>query len=344
MLRRGYLVDFVFANEPNNLDGALPENVRSFNLGAPRLRYFPLFFAKYLRAESPAAVLAAMWPLTALSILGNLLAGARSRLVVSDHNTLSAQYAPHGRLHRIMLTNSLKSYRIALARIAVSDGVADDVSALSGISRNQFDVIHNPLAFDITGKANSEVGESAWLGWTGPRILTVGRLKSQKNHKMLIHAFKVLLRDTDARLMILGTGQLEAATKSVIASEGLLKKVFMPGHVDNPIPYYQSADLFVLSSDYEGFGNVLVEAMACGLPVVTTDCPFGPREILDDGLYGRLVPVGDDQALANAMLEALRQDHDRELLRARAKDFAVERIAERYLEVLFPDRNNEISK
>jgi glycosyltransferase involved in cell wall biosynthesis len=143
--------------------------------------------------------------------------------------------------------------------------------------------------------------------------------------------------------MILGTGELMEATKALVDQEGLADKVIIPGPAPDAAPYYRSADLFVLSSDYEGFGNVIVEALTCGLPVVSTDCRSGPAEILENGRYGRLVPVGDAAALTQAMLESLDATHDREVLMRRAQDFSPERIANQYLRLLFPQASAEVS-
>ncbi|MFN3591959.1 MAG: glycosyltransferase, partial [Thermaurantiacus sp.] len=169
------------------------------------------------------------------------------------------------------------------------------------------------------------------------RILTAGRMKPQKNHALLIRAF-ARLELPSARLAILGDGRSEAATRALVAEMDLQTRVLMPGFVADPGPWLRSADLFVLSSDYEGFGNVLVEALAAGLPIVSTDCPFGPAEILEHGCYGRLVPVGDEGALAAAMADALAEDHDRAALRRRAADFAPDVAARRYASLLFPER------
>jgi glycosyltransferase involved in cell wall biosynthesis len=136
--------------------------------------------------------------------------------------------------------------------------------------------------------------------------------------------------------MLLGEGALRDELVRLAASEGVGGQVLMPGFVADPGPYFRSADLFVLSSDHEGFGNVILEALACGVPVVSTDCRSGPAEILAGGQFGRLVPVGDAAAMASAMREALDQDHDRAALRRRAAEFSVTRAADQYLELMFP--------
>jgi glycosyltransferase involved in cell wall biosynthesis len=147
-------------------------------------------------------------------------------------------------------------------------------------------------------------------------------LKPQKNFGMLLDAFKKVAEKTNARLLILGTGQLQHELEIRIGELSLEGQAFLGGHVDDTASWYETADLFVLSSDYEGFGNVLVEALAAGLPIVSTDCPSGPAEILDNGEYGMLVPVGDADAMADAILGQLSRDHSPETLRRRVPEIS----------------------
>lgn len=338
-LRRNFRVDLVTGGDEPGPRVLVPEGVRHVVLGARQTRGVCLPFAGYLRREQPHAVLVSIWPLTVACVLAHRLAGSKSRIVVADHNTLSVQYINRGRAHRMMLELSTGlTYRLAHARVAVSGGVADDLAMLSGIARERFSVIYNPLLSRCENEGDAAAAEAAWGGWRGPRILTVGRFKAQKNHALLIRAFKKLLATRDARLLILGTGDLFEATEDVARMAGIADKIIMPGLVPDPTPFYRSADLFVLSSDYEGFGNVIIEAFACGLPVVSTNCKSGPAEILENGRYGRLAPVGDAEALARAMAEALGADHDREALKRRAADFAPECIADQYLGLLLPQQ------
>jgi glycosyltransferase involved in cell wall biosynthesis len=166
-------------------------------------------------------------------------------------------------------------------------------------------------------------------------ILGVGRLTPAKDFPTLLRAFARVRQVRAVRLVILGEGELRGTLEALVRDLGLEDSVSLPGFVQNPYAYMARAKLFVLSSAWEGFGSALVEAMACGLPVVSTDCG-GPSEILEGGMYGRLVPVGDPQALAEAILTALVEPPQADLLRARAEDFSVEKIADQYLEVLCP--------
>lgn len=334
---RGLGVDFVVRRAQGELLGQLPVGTRIVDLHASRVRNAWLPLARYLRRESPTALLAAMWPLTSIAPLAAGIARFKGRVAVSEHSPLSIAYAGKGALHRLGLCASTAfGYRLADVRIGVSSGVADDMAQLSGMSRERFNVIHNPAA---SGHAHGRHERPVALaGVRGPVILTVGTLKRVKRHDLLLDAFARIAPAIDATLCILGEGAERAALESQVRALGLQDRVLLPGYAADPAPWYAHADLFVLSSDYEGFGNVIVEALEQGVPVVSTDCPSGPREILCDGQYGSLVPVGDADALAQAMLAALSAPHDGDALKRRARDFAVDRIAGQYLQLLLPGK------
>lgn len=339
-LARGYDVEFILLQQRGELLGALPKGVRLVNLSAPRLRDALWPLRAYLRQRQPTVVLAAMWPLTVITSMAAILAGIGTRCVLSEHAVLSQAYRHKGRAHRLLMRLSMAlCYRLADVRITVSAGVAADLATLSGIGQDGFRVIYNPAA--VGADFNPDEQDPPELtGIVTPLILAVGTLKAVKNYPLLIAAFARLLRLQEATLCILGEGELRSDLEQCIAEHGLQGRVLLPGFRLDTGPWYRQADLFVLSSRHEGFGNVIVEALEQGVPVVSTDCPSGPREILCDGKYGRLVPVEDIDAMAEAMRRALSEVPDRELLRARARDFSVERIADQYLDVMLPDRQS----
>jgi len=334
-LQQGIAVEFVLRQAQGELLAQLPVGATVVDLGATRVRSVLLPLLRHLRRARPHALLAAMWPLTVVAPLAARLARYRGVVAVSEHSPLSLAYARKGRLHRFGLRASTAfGYRLADMRIGVSSGVADNMAQLSSMSRDRFTVIYNPAA---SGQVHAaQVRPDALRAVRGPLILTVGTLKRVKRHDLLLEAFARIAAATDATLCILGEGAEREALEAQVRALGLQDRVLLPGYVADPAPWYAYADLFVLSSDYEGFGNVIVEAMEHGLLVVSTDCPTGPREILQDGKYGRLVPVGDVDALADAMLDSLQATHDPVVLKARAKDFAVDKVADRYLDLLLP--------
>jgi glycosyltransferase involved in cell wall biosynthesis len=334
---RGYKVDLVLAKATGVLIDRIPKGVRVIDLSARRLVYALGVLRGYLRREKPHAVLAGVWPMNAIAIAARLGAGVGTRMIVCDHNTLSLTPEWAGRLKKVALRVIMAvAYRRADARVAVSKGVARDVAHLSLMPVERFDVIHNPIAAPSDAMSATE-SSGLWANAKGARILAVGSLKRQKNHALLLRAFARLTEERPAVLTILGEGSLRRELERLVAELDLADRVRLPGFVSDPSEAYRSADLFVLTSDYEGFGNVIVEALASGTPVVSTDCPNGPAEILDGGRYGELVPCGDPDALALGMQHALDTQHDYEALRARARDFAPSVAADAYLRLMFGD-------
>jgi glycosyltransferase involved in cell wall biosynthesis len=224
------------------------------------------------------------------------------------------------------------THRFADGIVAVSDGVAEEVAKLAGIRRERVTTIHNPVQPPLHSPQGNT---SAWDRAKGKRILSVGRLKTQKNHRLLIEAFHKLQSQRDATLAIVGEGSQRPVLEAQIRNLGLQDRIILPGFSATPGDWYEGADLFVLSSDFEGFGNVLVEALHCGLPIVSTDCPSGPREILGNGKWGRLVPTNDSDALAQAMASELDEPVDEAEQRHRAADFDLVHAADAYETLLF---------
>lgn len=335
--KHGITTDFWLRSFSGDLIPSLPDTSSVFDLKSPRVRhvFFPL--VSYLREQKPDAVIAAMWPLTVIVPLAAKYAGFKGRVIVSEHSPLSLAYSKKGNLHRLMMKLSQRfCYPLSDVVVAVSSGVSRDLSQLSGIAASEFTVIHNPAA---KGRVNFEVVRPALLqDISGPLVLSVGTLKKVKRYDLLIEAFSKLPRDLNATLVIVGEGAERIELEKLAERLNISNKVLMPGYVDEPGPWYAHADVFALSSEYEGFGNVIVEALEYGLPVVSTDCPFGPSEILDCGKYGTLVTCNDSDALSAGIRMALSKRPDPELLLQRAKDFDIGVIAERYLDVMFPDR------
>lgn len=333
----GHQIDLVLMAAEGELIAQLPPQVRIIDLKAERIRNAVLPIRDYLRRERPAALQASMWPLTIAAVIARRLAGSKARLVVSDHSTLSRQYGHYRGLKRLFLKASVRLlYPRADARVIVSNGSADDLAALSGIPRDSIEVIHNPVARPPDQDVPGEI-EALW-GQGKARILTVGSLKPEKNHQLLIDSFALLRERRAARLLIVGEGSERPALERLIAERNLGDDVLLPGFAADPWPFYASADLFVLSSDFEGFGLVLVEAMRAGLKVVSTDCEHGPGEILDSGAYGLLVPCADRGKLAEAMLAALDAEVDREALKARAEEVSGAAASVRYLDLMTGDK------
>lgn len=345
-VKRGLAVDMVVMAKTGVLVSSLDPRVRVVDLEAVRMRGLLRPLMRYLRAERPDALLACMWPLTVIAVLARKLTRVSTRIVVAEHISWIIAQKRYPLLHRFMLRTSVCFlFPAAHAVVAVSQGVADDLAAVSGLRRSSITVIYNPIVgaaieavMDDPPAAKAPAWDSAEI-----RILNVGTLKEQKKQALLLRAFCILRKQMNAHLLILGEGELRSELEALVDDLGLRDSVSMPGFVRNTGPYYRRADLFVLSSAWEGLPTVLIEALEAGTPIVSTDCRSGPREILCDGKYGRLVPVGDAEALATVMLASLRDRPDSEALKARARDFSVEKIATQYLNSMIPKRGDDAS-
>jgi len=222
--------------------------------------------------------------------------------------------------------------RLTAASFGVSQDIADQLVRY-GARRDRTHVIHNPVALDwVRGRMSDPVARA--LPTRRPYLISVGRLVPQKGYRDLIAAFALIADEVEEDLVILGEGPLETELRAQIAAAGLGERVHLAGYATNPFPYYAGARLFVLASHWEGFGNVIVEALACGTPVVATRCPGGPKDILDGGAYGALVPVGDPAALAQAILQSLAEPSDPEQLTRRAQDFDLPKVAATYARII----------
>lgn len=337
MIRRGFEVDMVLLSPTGDFVHDLHPGVNVVDLRVGRMRWalFPL--VRYLRQKRPAAILACMWPLTVIAIMARVLSGIKTRLMVAEHTTWSRSELLSRPTVGWQVRKSMHfMFPFADAVVAVSQGAADDLARFAQLDAKSITTIYNPVVGEKKLEVPSVISLPGWWSGSHYKILAVGTLKEIKDYSTLLDAFALLCQQIDARLLILGEGECRAALESRIKRLGLESRVFMPGFVKDPAPYYQHADLFVLSSRGEGLPTVIIEALAAGTPVVSTDCPSGPREILKDGQYGRLVPVGDVDGLAAAMAESLTATHDTAALKARAQDFSIERATDRYLELLFP--------
>jgi glycosyltransferase involved in cell wall biosynthesis len=219
--------------------------------------------------------------------------------------------------------------------VSLSKGVAEEFEALYGLERESVVVIPNPVDTEFVLERSKEpLDEHVSELGNVSILLTVGRLEAEKNQALLLRAFARVRDEVEAKLLIAGTGRLQAELERLAVDLGVGSDVLFLGWLNNPFPLMKRATVFVLSSNYEGLGNVILEALTCGCPVISTDCPFGPAEILTRSEAGVLVPVEDEEALANALLDVLRNPHMRKLLsargRKRARDFEASQIVGQY--------------
>lgn len=334
---RGYSVQIVALSATGELRKQLRSDVGVVDLGVDRVRYALLPLVRYLHRAQPAASLVCMWPLTVLALWARWIAGAPTRMIVAEHCTWSQSELVSRPSTAWQVRTSMRHFfPKAEGIVAVSKGAADDLATFAGLDRKAITVLYNPVVGPRRGDFDRELEPTGWWHGSHKRLLAVGTLKKIKDYETLLEAVAELRRRVHARLLILGEGDCRASLEAQVRRLRLEEHVYMPGFVADPTPYYDRTDLHVLSSRSEGLPTVLIEALAAGTPVVSTDCPWGPREILLDGQLGSLVPVGDAGALAAAMAESLAAPHDTAKLKARAGDFSIDTAVDRYEALLFP--------
>lgn len=336
---RGVKIDFALMRAEGHFLKDVPSDARVFDFKVDRARWVLPRLVKYMQDRRPKAVLSFMWPLNSAMIVAEAIARTGARLVLTEHSDWTTNPLAKTALARMRLNATMRlTYSRAAKVVAVSHGVAASVARAAGMSRSDIEVVHNPITpLSPAGQPDPALIEE-WLAGDGAvGLIAVGRFHEQKDYPTLLHALTIVRRHRPAKLLILGEGPLLQEMLTLRTALGLDGAVLMPGFRPNPHAYMRRADLFVLSSVGEGFGNVIVEALACGTPVVSTDCRSGPREILSDGAFGDLVPVGDADALAAAILAALDRPHDKAALIARSQDFSIDEAARKYLRLLLPD-------
>lgn len=336
---RGFEVDLVLANAEGPYLNQVSSQVRIIDLKSSRVLTSLPGLARYLRRERPTAMLSAMGHANVVAVVASRVAAVSTRVIVSERANFSVSRRHAKSIQAKAMGPFMRwAYRRADAIVAVSGGVADDLTASLGLPRSSISVVYNPVDTGSVRKLAGQPEHHPWLPSKEiPVLIGVGRLEPQKDFSCLIKAFAKLRESRDARLIILGEGGLRADLEREIRRLGLEEDICLPGFVDNPFSAMTRADLFVLSSRWEGLPNVLIQAMACGTPVVSTDCPSGPVEILEDGKWGRLIPVGDAEALAEAIAATL-NDTKHPDVAARAADFSVDRAVDGYLRVLLSDK------
>jgi glycosyltransferase involved in cell wall biosynthesis len=297
---------------------------------------------EYLRRERPDALLSVLSYGNLVALWARRLAGVSTRVVVSERNTLSESCVATKKRERRWRSRHLpaligRTYPFADVITTVSDGVADDLAATTGLAREKLVTVYNPVVTERLIERAREPLDHPWFRPDEiPVVLAAGRLRPQKDLETLLRAFAILRQRRPARLVVLGEGPGRRKLEGLAGELGIAADVALPGFVRNPFAYMARARVFALSSRFEGLPGTLIQAMACGCSVVSTDCPSGPREILEGGRHGELVPVGDAKALAAAIERSLVAPVAPEQLRERAQAFSAERVARRYLDLLLP--------
>lgn len=301
--------------------------------------FFRLIYklAKIIRQEEPDCVISFLTYPNIVFLLAKILGRYKGRVFISERNnpdiSISNQNRP--RLFHFLVR---KLYPLSNCVISLSKGVAERLDKGFSIPKEKIRVIYNSVDIQKVKTKAKELPSCQWYKEAGiPIIVAGGRLTKQKGYSDLLRAFATVRQKSPCRLVILGEGQEQQALKKLAANLDISNDVAFLGFQENPFSFMAHSNIFVLSSHWEGFGNVIIEAMACGVPVISTNCPYGPSEIITDGVNGLLVPVGDTDAMAEAILKLLKDEPLRKRLaeagKKRAEDFRVEKMVAEYEKV-----------
>jgi len=319
----------------------LPSDIEVIALNRNRTLSMLPDLVKLIRKIKPDIVFSTLTRMNVITIIAKILSGLRTKVIIREVNTFSiVQRNAKGAREKFLPLLVRLLYNRADIMVFPSKGALEDFhNYFKKMDSRKMQVIYNPLEIDKILELKSEkIDEPFWENNEKRKIISVGRLERQKGHKFLFDAISIVNQELGSvELIILGKGKEEEALREYAEKIGILNNVKFMGFKANPYKYIAHSDVFVLSSLWEGFANVITEAMACGTPVVATDCPSGPREIINNGVNGVLVPVANPKAMASSIISILQNDHLANLLREngfkRALDFDVKKIVKEYEEL-----------
>lgn len=294
--------------------------------------------ANLIKTKEPEIIVSFMWYTNAISLLARILCGFESKVIVSERYTFSFSY--EGWFTETLRKTAVRFfYHSADAIIVVSKKIRQELELYFNVNVNKIVPVYNPIDIERLVQCSQEEVEHKWFEEKSPIIISIGRLTPQKGFSYLIKAIAALVKSgVCCRLVILGDGPEKEILRKLAEKLKIGNKVAFLGFQSNPYSYLGNSTIFVLSSLYEGFPNVLIEAMALGVPCISTRCPTGPDEIITDGVDGILVPPADEIGLTNAIKQLLIDEELRNRLgkagKRRVADFEVERIVKQYEDVI----------
>lgn len=331
----GHAVDFVLAGGEGELMDELPTEASIHVARAGGAKGWRAAILEYVGAQSPDVLLAMM---EGAGVLAIQAVKKRVPVYVVSHIHFSRHCRAASRMKERWLMPLAARWYLPKAAgvIGVSKGVTEDIRRVAALNPDCVHTIYNPILSDAFHRKAAEQVDHPWFvpdrDWLA--VITVGRLTEQKGHETLLRAVREVAREQPVRLMVLGQGERLVELQALAEDLGIDGMVEFAGFDPNPYRYISAADIFALPSQWEGFGNVLVEALACGAAVVSTNCPSGPSEILAQGKYGELVTIGDSDALAWAINRNVRPTLDSEDLKAHLEQFEATYVAGQYLCVM----------
>lgn len=335
LIDQGVKIDLLVIKDRPPHFSRIPKGVNIIKLGPNSAWLCKKPLIDYLKNSQPDVLLAAKHRALKLAIQAKRASGVNCKVVGQLHSHASESLKHKLWLKRVIWFASMRRlYRHADKIISVSQGVADNIQDITQLKNDKLVVIYNPVVTNELKLLATQPAEHPWFNDKVPVIIAAGRFNKQKDFITLIKAFALLHKERASRLIILGKGKLQAEYQQLALSLKIEKDIDFPGFTLNPYTYMAHAQLFVLSSAWEGFGLVLAEAMAIGTPVVSTNCKSGPSEILIDGQYGKLTEVGNAQALADAMAVTLDQPMTKLQLQQGSERFTIAHCTQQYIEQL----------
>lgn len=322
----------------------LPEGIPTLELSPNGKLFFIFNLYRQLRIHQPNIVISTSNDVSCFILMLRMFFFPKMKVICTQHLSISTPLKQAKGVRKIKQLLILKAMQWlwpkADAVIAVSSNLSNDVRKIVKLKKI-ITTIHNPIVLPNYSTLIDQSIDWPWPDKKVPTFIFVGRLAKVKRVDLLLDAFNKVQKTQPCRLLIVGDGLEQKIIKKFLTKNNLNSACYLAGQKSNPLPWIKSADALVLSSDYEGFGNVLVEAMACGIQVIATDCPFGPAEILDNGRYGQLVPTNDTDALIQAMKNVISGSFNVPgyQLKERADDFSLESAVQKYLSVIDSVRN-----
>ncbi|WP_439883474.1 glycosyltransferase [Pontibacter sp. MBLB2868] len=331
----GHQVSVILIKKEGEYLDILDKRVRIIPFRRTAKRSLYTSFSEILKKEEFDVLFTASPPLNIFSILCKLLTNTKTKFVISERNNTVSLFSNNKlTVSKLTFFGIPLVYRFADCVVAVSEGLADNLSSIAMIPKKKIKTIYNPAYTDHLTKHIDDEIHHPWLkNKEVPVLINVARLSTAKNQKLLIRAVAKVLKTRQVKLIIVGEGPLRNSLQDEINKLNLQESIDMVGFQIHPVSWIAKSDLFVLSSDFEGFGNVVVEALATGITVVTTACNYGPPEIVKNGEFGYLASVGNEEDLADKIIYALDHPLEKEKQIARAKEFHVDTIVQKYDEL-----------
>lgn len=333
-VNKGFIVKILVLNKIGILKDLINKDIEIINLNVHRIRNALFPITRQILSLKPSVIIAPMWPLTCIVAISWLFSLKKGKLILVEHTPLTGNYSNDLNSSFFLTKMSINlTYRFANNIIAVSKGVFNDLNKILNMKLNQLKIINNAVKIIQNKKNPSQIREEYKLNKYSKIILGIGNLKKQKDFVTLIEAFNLLENKSNYGLFIIGEGFEKDRLFAQIKKLKLQNNVFLIGQSLEIYSWLKNADLFVNSSTYDGLPLVIIEALLCGVPVVSTDCISGPAEILDHGKYGKLVQIKDYKKLSEQMELSLSSTIRKEILIKRGNDFNIDKISRQYIEL-----------